>query len=383
MRPTAFKTLILTVLIFIISFCSGTAWAAFSDIENNWAKEAITALEERDLFEGLWEDEFLPHEPLTHEDALELLSRAFGLEAADREDLAAWLAELFAAVPEGISRGEFAALLANVLGLEEHTNQPAGWYPSFVDLNADYPGFTAVEALQRLAVLPAHMLGRFEPYRLITRSEVAAILQAALELERLAGLVKEPKSENNELVLEHKEEGETTLSLLPETMYVSSLGLSGEFEIKAGEEISALARENKALLVKKAADQKAQAAFWGTVNNAAEVLAEILTPAQISAIIAGDWEQLNEEVRYELYQELVARGLTPWEAEALLEQDWPGIRAMAQERLTYEAADYLEVAPELIHAAISRDWPKLLEYAQVELAERILTSDWLKGMQNP
>lgn len=383
MRPTAFKTLVLITIILTISLCSGATWAAFSDIEDNWAKEAIEALEEREMFSGLWEEEFLPHDSLEHKTALELISRAFDLPEDKEEELANWLDELFASSPEGISRGEFAALIANVLGLEEHTSKPQGWYPSFVDLNVDYPGFLAVEALQRLGVLPTHMLGRFEPYRLITRSEVAAILEEALQLERLDGVVSEPKDENGKLVMELTEEDELRLALLPETMFLSPLGLSGEFKLEAGERISALARGNKALLVKKMKDDQPQTALWQTVNSATEVLAEILTPAQISAIIAGDWEQLNEEVRYELYQELVERGLTPWEAEALLERDWPGVQDMAQERLTYEAADYLEVAPELIHAAISRDWPKLLEYAQVELAERILTSDWLKGIQKP
>lgn len=51
---------------------------------------------------------------------------------------------------------------------------------------------------------------------------------------------------------------------------------------------------------------------------------------------------------------------------------------MLQDRLTQEAADYLGVAPELVYAAVSQDWEKLLEYAQVELAQRLLTSDWLK-----
>ena len=51
---------------------------------------------------------------------------------------------------------------------------------------------------------------------------------------------------------------------------------------------------------------------------------------------------------------------------------------MLQERLTQEAADYLKVAPELVQAALSQDWAKLVEYAQVELAQRLLTSDWLR-----
>ena len=116
------------------------------------------------------------------------------------------------------------------------------------------------------------------------------------------------------------------------------------------------------------------------LNQATKVLVDVLTPEQINALIAGDWEQLGEEVRYELYDQLVERGVSPWEADALLKQDWDNLQIMLQERLTLEAADYLQVAPELLHAALSRDWEKLLEYAQVELAQRLLTSEWLQGV---
>jgi len=51
---------------------------------------------------------------------------------------------------------------------------------------------------------------------------------------------------------------------------------------------------------------------------------------------------------------------------------------MAQERITQEAANYFEVPPELVHAALTRNWGKVLEYVQIELTERLLASDWLK-----
>ncbi|HPT84225.1 MAG TPA: hypothetical protein PLM25_10055, partial [Limnochordia bacterium] len=111
-----------------------------------------------------------------------------------------------------------------------------------------------------------------------------------------------------------------------------------------------------------------------------KVLADLLTPAQINALITGDWDQLGEEVRYELYQELVDRGVAPWEAEAAINQDWSSLQLMLKERLTAETAEYLDVAPELISAALDQNWSKVLQYAQVELAQRLLTSEWLQNV---
>ena len=52
--------------------------------------------------------------------------------------------------------------------------------------------------MQRLGLLPTHMLGRFEPYRLITRSEAAYILHQALALEEITGTVQEAAAGSRE-----------------------------------------------------------------------------------------------------------------------------------------------------------------------------------------
>lgn len=383
MRPTTYQVTVL-VLIFLFSNFLGSAVgvAAFNDLEDNWAQEAILSLEERGLFEDLWTEEFGPHSSLSHEASLELTTRAFQLKEEQEVELTKWLRETFAMDTEGITRGEFVALLANVLGLGTKQQVPSGWYPSFVDLSLDYPGFLAVEVVQRLGLLPSHMLIRFEPYRLITRSEVAYLIQGALELEHVVGSIM-AEGDTGQLIVQDQEGQEQTVQLLPETLYVTGQGLakSQESQPQKGQQIVALVRDHKALLVQLEEETTAQAFLQG-INNVTKVLAEVLTPEQVSAIIAGDWEQLNEEVRYELYDQLVKRGAAPWEADALLKQDWTSLQSMIQERLTQEAADYLQVTPELVHSAITKDWPKLLEYAQVELAQRLLTSDWLKGVTN-
>ena len=40
------------------------------------------------------------------------------------------------------------------------------------------------------------------------------------------------------------------------------------------------------------------------------------------------------------------------------------------------------MAPELISAALDQNWSKVLEYAQVELAQRLLTSEWLQNIMD-
>lgn len=372
MRRTSITSLVLIlILIFSVNLGSVAAAQEFSDLDDNWAKDSIAHLANEGLFQDLWEGEFLPHQPLERSEAFELLSRGFELTKAERNSLALWLEEAFAFDLEAITRGEFAAAVANVLGLGQRTAVPAGFYPSFADLDPAYPGFLAAEVLKNLKVLPGHMLSRFESYRLITRSEAAFVLAQALQFEKIAGKVAGIDGEEGMLLIDDR-----PVQLTAETLFITAQGFNGE-ELVLGDKIEALVKDEKALLVTLGSDNTAQILLQG-LNNLTQVLADVLTPSQLSAIIAGDWEQLNEEVRYEVYEELVARGVAPWEADALLKQDWAALQLMAQERITQEAADYLEVTPELVHAALTRNWSKVLEYVQVELAERLLASDWLK-----
>ncbi|NLM41636.1 MAG: S-layer homology domain-containing protein [Firmicutes bacterium] len=383
MRPAKLTAYVVFILLLLVPSTAG--FAAFADIEGIWAESAITALEQKGIFQGLWEEEFSPSTSLSHTEAQQLLAAAFELTEAESADLTQWLNQLLVAHPEGVTRGEFAALLGNILGLGEHTEVPKGFYPSFSDLNLDYPGFLGIELLQRLALLPTHMVGRFEPYRLITRAEAAYILEQALRLTEISGVVSAVQNDGRQIVLQpgDGEEG-ITLTVLAETLFVAPGSLikdpvsRGE-KLSPGQQVAILARDSQVLLVRLEEASRAQVLLEG-LNRAARALADILTPAQINALITGDWEQLGEEVRYELYQELVDRGVAPWEAEAAINQDWSGLQLMLKERLTMETAEYLDVAPELLSAALDQDWSKVLEYAQVELAQRLLTSEWLQNI---
>jgi hypothetical protein len=364
---------------------SGTVYAAFSDIDGIWAESAIKNLEEKGLFAELWQEEFSPSASLTHAEARQLLAAAFSLSDEESAARADWLNQLLVAHPEGITRGEFAALLGNILGLGDHSEVPQGFYPSFSDLNVDYPGFLGVELLQRLALLPTHMVGRFEPYRLITRAEAAYILDQALRLREISGVVEEVLSDGRQIALKPAEQEEAVvLNVLAETLFVSPASLlkdpvsRGE-KLSAGQQVMVLARDQQALLIRMDEGGAVKTVLQG-LNKAAQVVADMLTPAQINALITGDWEQLGEEVRYQVYQELVERGAAPWEAEAAINQDWSSLQLMVRERLTAETAEYLDVAPELISAALDQNWSKMLEYAQVELAQRLLSSEWLQNI---
>src|SRR5690606_26821805 len=103
-----------------------------------------------------------------------------------------------------------------------------------------------------------------------------------------------------------------------------------------------------------------------------DLAAALLTPEQLRAVLNGDWEQAGSGLKAALYQELVARGVRPWEADALLNQDWNAAQELGIVRLTELLGQYLGVSPELVHAVIDRDWAAARDQAQVEVLERLL-----------
>ena len=71
---------------------------------------------------------------------------------------------------------------------------------------------------------------------------------------------------------------------------------------------------------------------------------------------------------------LVELGLAPWEAEAVLSQNWQALGDMGMDRVAVLLSDYVGVSPEIFYAAFNQDWGKVYEYAQVEIAQRLLTA---------
>jgi hypothetical protein len=361
------------IMILLVMQASPGALAAFEDITTNWARKAITDLEERGVFTGVFDTEYGPHQPLEAAAFSVLVQRAFALD--EPLDLGVEPEEL-------VTRAMLASATAQALGIGAEHISLAKSYPSFEDLEPDHPVYLEVEVLRSLGVLPTYILNRFEPDRPATRAEVAHLLSQVSAWQQVTGKVSEVAEDGEQLTVVI--EGElVSLTLSPETVVYSGGQLSSVDALTVGDAVFALYdSEGEAVLVSEPqrglaalVDSEALVAF---LNNAGQVLTDVLTPEQVSAILNGDWQALSDEVRYELHQRLVELGVSPWEVDALLQQDWAAVQEIVKDRLAAEAAERLNVSPELVFSAINRNWDTLLEYAQVELAQRLLTSSWLK-----
>ena len=94
---------------------------------------------------------------------------------------------------------------------------------------------------------------------------------------------------------------------------------------------------------------------------------ERLTPEQIAAILAGDWESVKDALTGELYNQMLNYGLTPAEAEAILMQDWQYLDLVSRDRLAEALSGYLGITRDLGRALLDRDLERIKEYARIEL----------------
>lgn len=375
MRKLLFLALI-AVLVF--AQVSPGAFAAYDDIATNWARKSILALEERGILEGIFSEEYGPHQPLDRATFRVLVQRAFELD----EDALSRVFNNEDADDALVTRSELVTTAAELLGITEANFSLAKWYPTFEDLSEDNDAYLAAEVFNMMGILPTYIFNRFEPDRPATRAEIAHLLSQTSTLQPLLGEISELAEEMDQVMIQVDEELRA-LTLTSDTRVYQGGAVGGVEQLQAGERIFAVYNDDGEILV-ISKPQRGLAALVDTevlmnrLGAAAEAAAEVLTPEQVTALLNGDWQTLSDEVRYELHHRLVDLGVSPWEVDALLAQDWATVQEIIKDRLAAEAADYLDVSPDLVFAAVNRNWQSLLEYLQVELAQRLLTSSWLK-----
>jgi hypothetical protein len=98
-----------------------------------------------------------------------------------------------------------------------------------------------------------------------------------------------------------------------------------------------------------------------------------LAPDQVDAISRGKWNEARNGMSPALAQRLVEMGLTDEEAQALLDQEWNALPELAQRRLAMALSEEIGVSPELIEAVMNRDWKSARSYAELEVAEILLS----------
>jgi len=391
----------MTAVAVAIATVSGVAFALpLADVEPSWARESIKRLVEAGFAEGYDDGTFRPDQPVTRAEFARMAARAFALEPgpdlvfADahdhpaREELAmlvnhgALAAERDTTIaPEGpVSRGEGARALVALLGLtplEARVRRVEE--AAFEDVPPDHPFFAPIQLAARLVLFPPFMRGRLWPDEAVSRAEAAFMVDAALRLERHSGQLERIDPERRVLWLSGPNRTQRSFPV-SELDVLDAAGVVPWTALEPGRSLHLVVnRFGRPLL----AWTEPEGRYAGLRETLREVAVELLTPEQLRAVLDGDWEHVADGVRVALYKELVARGVRPWEADALLALDWTAVQELGLVRLSEAVSDYLNVSPQLVAALIDRDWVTARNYAQIEALERLLQAQLFQVPETP
>ncbi|HLS90200.1 MAG TPA: S-layer homology domain-containing protein [Limnochordia bacterium] len=364
----------------------GAAAGTFSDIGSSWAREHIEALAELGIVRGYPDQTFRPNRPITRAEFAKMATMAFTIipeKDVSFSDLdghwarEAILALAGAGIAEGfpsgafrpddkLTRAEAVSMLVRILKLGD-----VGGYtetPSFVDVPPHHWAFASIETALRLKLLPPYIRGNFEPSLPVTRAETAAMIHESLRLQVTRGTVDYLDPRLNMVGVRHQG-GVSDFTLHPETIIFRNTTVAPIENLEAGDAILVVADRFGSPQFVKANGVITPSDVVTKVSN---VTRGLLTPSDLRAIIAGDWDAVADSLKSVIYDELVKRGLTPVEAAAVMNRDWDSLRAYAKDHLAQVIGEFLGISADLAIAVLDRDWERARELAQVEAVEQLL-----------
>src|SRR5690606_30497897 len=228
--------------------------------------------------------------------------------------------------------------------------------------------FGALQMASRLNLIPPFLRGRLFPDEAVTRGETAYILDQALRLERASGRLERVDPQRKVLWLSVPNGTERSFPVADLDVLLQDEWVPWQ-DLKPGTQMTLISnRFGRPLL----AWAEPRTAYQGLLQSLQKLAVALLTPDQLQALLNGDWQKAAETLKIALYQEMVQHGVRPWEAEALLAQDWDSVQELGRRRLAEAAASYLSISPQLAFALLDQDWTSARDYAQKEALERLL-----------
>ncbi len=364
-------------------FLAAPAVYALSDIKGHWAEETINNLVNLEILHGYPDGTFRPNQSITRAEMAKILAVTFNLKSSkdisftDTADH--WAKDYIAALVEKdiingiaggafhperpVTRAEITDMMLRLLNVEFPEECTLNVTPSFTDLE-DSPDFAKTEIAFRLGLLPGYYQPEFIPSRLVSRADTAWMISRLREIKVLRGEVLDNHGESGLLTVK-PEQGEARLVLTrAETILLRNDLAAAVEQILAGDKVTVFFNPKEEPVFIKAYGEVTQKDLLGRLSS---MLKDRLTPEQLASILAGNWDEVKEMLRGELYNEMLARGITPSEAEAILFQDWQYLDLVSRDRLSEALAGYLGITRELSRAILDRDLEKIKNYARVEL----------------
>jgi hypothetical protein len=369
---------------------SALSTARLHDISGNWAEEHIIALVQQGVLGGYPDGSFRPNETVTRAEFAKMTAKAFNLSETKKlpfQDVKDhWAADAISAVyaadlmqgvddrsfqPERhVSRAEVTAVVMRFMGLDQLLSSDELDHLTFSDVEPTHWAAGSIDAADRLDILPPYFSGRFQPDAAATRAETAALLANTLRLRVIDGTVEDVNPSQMYLHIKGPDDTLHELSISPAVKVSRNTMSTNADALRRGDKVSVVA-DRFGTPVYVIANGVATVAE--VTNKVSGITRGLLTPEQLQAVIRGDWAAVASGFQVTLYNQLLAVGATPAEADSIMQQDWNSLTYHGQERLTQALSNYLSLSKELTAALLDQNWAEAWRLAQVEVTQLVLS----------
>lgn len=387
-----FWTLFTLSMVFSLVFCVEVQAQDLTDFKGHWAEKAISTLAEKGVVNGYPDGTFKPDQAITRAEFAKLVSKTFGYTATTQakfDDVSSeyWASGFINAVSEKkimnafsdgnfkpdqtMNRAQVATMMSRILNMDKKEENYGEWAASFTDVPADHWAFRYIEIAKKLQLLPSSYQTQFHPDYAVTRAEAAWMIEALSKISVTKGKIVAVDPDTGLVNIQGANNGEPLLSMIvPETIVIRNNTVSSVDALLAGDEATVIALSS--------GDAKFVKAYGEITKN--DLLSRLssmtkgkLTPNHISAILAGDWDAIKDDIKGGLYNQMIELGLTPAEAESIMVQDWSYLDTLSRDRLSQGLSSYLGITTDLSQALIERDIEKIKECGKIELATAALS----------
>lgn len=381
-----YRRLFFPVFLVLSLFLIAPAAHGFSDLEEHWAEKTVRDLVRLEILHGYPDKTFRPDQSITRAELAKILAVTFNLKSSSgrtfSDTAGHWAKEYAGALAEKkiitaedgafhperpVTREEAVGMLTRLLNIkhpeEEYTLKLT---PSFTDITDESQAFAEIELASRLGLLPGYYQEEFNPSYLASRADIAWMISRLREIKTLRGTVLDTNEASGLLTVKPEEDGQEARLVLvgDETVLLRNNITTKPGQVLAGDKLTVFFNPQEKPVFVKAYGEVTQNDLLTRLSS---MVKERLTPEQIAAILAGDWESVKDALTGELYNQMLNYGLTPAEAEAILMQDWQYLDLVSRDRLAEALSGYLGITRDLGRALLDRDLERIKEYARIEL----------------
>ncbi len=369
------------------------------DIQGNWAQQSIQKLIDSEVINGYPDGTFKPDQPITRAEFAKIVAKACHYDSGSQRlapDIAGnWAESYINAVGsqkimnafadgnfkpgQSMNRAQLVTMLNRIIHLgtsrEKYTPE---WPTSFSDVSAGHWAFRYVEIANKLELLPPDYQNKFQPEKTVTRAEAAWMIRALSQIQLSKGKITQVDA-NSGLVNLQSQTGDPLLVMLtPDTIILRNYVTSNIDSLLNGDQATIIALPSGTVKFVKSFGEVTKNDLLSRISSMTKGK---ITTDEVQALVAGDWGAIQNDVKSGIYNKMIDMGLTPPEAEGIMQQDWSYLDTLSRDRLATAISKYLGITREFSQAILSRDVDKIKEYGKIELATAALSR--ILGATNP